>query len=105
MSNPAIGTAEVITAILVMGAVTYLTRVGGLWLIAIVPATQRFERLLHHLSGSVLAALTVTMAFSGDGARAIGVAGGCVVMLITRNAFVSLLAGTILTALTRAGGL
>lgn len=105
MSSSVIDTTDVITAILVMGVVTYLTRVGGLWLIAVVPATRRFERFLHHLSGSVLAALAVTMAFSDDAARATGVAGGCLVMLITRNPFVSLLAGMMLTALVRAGGL
>ncbi|WP_116808140.1 AzlD family protein [Steroidobacter cummioxidans] len=104
MNSPGIGTTDVIAAILVMGGVTYLTRVGGLWLVAILPPTQRFERFLHHLSGSVLSALAVTMACSGDAARATGVAGGAVVMLITRNAFAALLAGTILTGLVRAGG-
>lgn len=105
MRSPTIGADEVIVAILVMAMATYLTRVGGLWLVAIIPSTQKFERFLHHVSGSMLAALALTMTFSGDAARAAGVAGGCVVMLISRNAFASLFAGTILTALFRAGGM
>lgn len=105
MSSPTVGTNDVVVGILVMAVATYLTRVGGLWLVAIVPSTANFERFLHHLSGSMLAALAVTMAFSGDNARAAGVAGGCAVMLISRNAFVSLLAGATLTALLRAGAM
>ena len=105
MSDPAIDATALLTAILVMAVVTYLTRVGGVWLASLIPETRKFERFLHHLSGSVLAALAVTMAFSGDAARAAGVAGGCIVMLITRNAFVSMLAATVLSALVRAGGM
>ena len=97
--------SEIGTAILVMAVVTYLTRAGGIWLLAIIPTTEKIERFLHHLSGSILAALTVTVAFGGDSARAAGVAGGCIVMLVTRNALVALFAGTILTALVRTGGM
>lgn len=93
--------SEIAVAILVMGVVTYLTRVGGIWLVAFVPVTGKVERFLHHLSGSVLAALTVSVAFSGDAARAAGVGAACVAMLITRNALASLAVGTLFAVIVR----
>ena len=95
---------DVIVAIALMGVVTYLTRAGGVWLVDIVRTTPRLQRFLHHLSGSILAALTVTVAFSGDAARLTGVIAACAAMLVTRRAFLSLLLGTLMTAGVRLWG-
>lgn len=96
--------AEVVAAIALMGVITYLTRAGGVWLVGLVPATDKVERFLHHLSGSVLAALTVSVAFGGDAARIAGVAAACIAMLVTRSALVSLVLGTFIAAIARLAG-
>lgn len=94
---------ETAVAILIMAVVTYLTRAGGVWLVAMVPMTGRVERFLHHLSGSVLAALTVCAASGGDTARAAGVGAAGVAMLITRNVLASLAVGTLFAVMVRYG--
>lgn len=90
-----------IAAISLMAVATYLTRVAGIWLVAFAPATPRLQRALHHLSGSVLAALVVPAAIGADGARLAGVIAACIVMLVTRRALLALILGTAFTGLLR----
>ncbi|MBL4876947.1 MAG: AzlD domain-containing protein [Cohaesibacteraceae bacterium] len=40
-----------------MAIITWLTRIGGIWMMAFVPITKRVEHVLTALSGSVLVAL------------------------------------------------
>lgn len=93
--------SETAAAIALMGVVTYLTRVGGMWLLGLMNKTTTLQRFLNHLSGSILAALTVSVALGGDWARFAGVIAAGVVMLSTRRALLALVAGTLFTAIVR----
>lgn len=91
-------------AILAMAGVTYLTRVGGYWLVGLTPMTPRLERFLKHLSGSILAAILAPAVVNGDHATPLGVAAAAVVMLATRRAFLALAVGVLVTSLLRLRG-
>lgn len=91
-------------AIAVMAIVTYLTRVAGVWLVSLAPVTRRVERLLHHVSGSVLAALTVSVIFSGDIATAVGAGAAAIAMLATRSSITALVVGVLCAVIIRHGG-
>lgn len=95
------GADAAFAAIGLMAVATYLTRVAGVWLVSLAPATPRLERFLRHLSGSVLAALVVPAAINGDVARFAGIAGAATMMVMTRKPLLSLAFGTGLTALLR----
>lgn len=95
------GTEPVPGTIALMAVATYLTRVAGVWLVALAPMTPRLDRTLHHLSGSVLAALVAPALAGGDLARCAGVVAACAVMASTRSAPFALLAGLTVTALAR----
>lgn len=92
---------EVGIAIAVMAVVTYFTRVGGMWLIGLIHQVPMLARFIHHLSGSLLAALAVNVAFSGDAARLSGVVAAAAVMLVTRQALLCLVVATVVTAAAR----
>lgn len=88
-------------AIAIMAIATYLTRAAGLWLVGNVRITPRRQRALHHLSGSVLAALVVTAVARGDATTWPGVGAACLIMWITRRPLLALLLGVITTAAIR----
>lgn len=92
---------EVGVAIAVMAVATYFTRIGGLWLIGLIHQLPMLARFIHHLSGSLLAALAVSVALSGDAARLSGVVAAAVVMLVTRQGLLCLVVGAAVTAVAR----
>ncbi len=56
---------EALLAILGMAALTYATRVGGLWLMGRVTLSKRLETWLQYIPGSVLVAIVAPGVFSG----------------------------------------
>jgi uncharacterized membrane protein len=88
-------------AVLAMAALTYLTRVGGLWLMAHVPLTPRIERFLDALAGAVLVALLAPIVLAGDLALQAGVALAVLVMALARSGLLAVAAGVACTALLR----
>lgn len=93
--------ADTVAAIGLMAVATYLTRVAGVWLVGFAATTPRLQRTLHHLPGSVLAALVVPAAIGADAARLAGVIAACIVMLVTRRALLALILGTVFAGLLR----
>jgi uncharacterized membrane protein len=63
-----------LVAILGMAAVTYLTRVGGLWLMARIPTSGRLDPWLRALPGAVLISLVAPAALAAGAPGWIGVA-------------------------------
>ena len=83
----------VAAAIAGMSIGTYLTRAGGFWLMSYVRVTQRVERLLRHLAGSVFVAIVLGGAVKGDPVASIAIAVSIAVMAMTRKAPLAVLAG------------
>ena len=74
--------ADVWPALLGMALVTYATRAGGLWIVAMVAETPQLARVLQHLATGVLTALVVAGALESDGTVA---AAALVAMLVMRT--------------------
>jgi uncharacterized membrane protein len=84
------GLAEMWPVLAGMALVTYLTRVGGLWIIGLAQTTPRLVRNLQHLATGVLTALVVADIRDGD--AAIGAAAFMAMVLMRAT-------GQILTAI------
>lgn len=89
-------------ACLAIAAIAYLTRVGGMWLMAWVPMTPRVEGFLNALAGSVLVAMVVPGAVRGEPAQQAAVAIAVLAMALTRRAVPSMLLGVAAAAAWRA---
>jgi uncharacterized membrane protein len=88
-------------AIAGMALVTMATRVAGVAIMRFVPITPRVEAFLRALASSVLVALVTPALLRGEvaAAGAVGVAG--LVMALTRQAVLAMLAGVLFAALWR----
>ena len=93
-----------LTAVLAMGAATYLLRAGGFWLMAHVPLTATLRRMLEALPGSIVTATVLPIAIKGGPAAMLGVAAAVGVMILRRNELFAVLAGMAAAALVRAAG-
>lgn len=84
-----------------MAVVTYGTRAGGLVLMSFARSTPRTERVLRHLSTSVLVALVVPAALRGGARAVVATAVAAGVALVTRNLLAAMLAGAAIAAAVR----
>ncbi len=91
-----------LAAIAGMSAVTYASRIGGLWLMAFVPLTDRVARALKALSGSVLIALVVPATLQGDAAMRFAVVAAVCATAATGRTIPSMLLGVAVAAGYRA---
>lgn len=100
-ADTVIDTPTALLAILGMAAVTYLSRIGGVWAMSLVPLTPRVEASLKALSGSVLVALVVPATLHGgrDFIVAIGIA--VALMALTGRSLVAMTCGVAAAALLR----
>ena len=87
--------------ILGMAAVTYLTRIGGLWIMALVPLTGRVEAGLKALSGSMLVALVVPAALNGGRDFIVAVVIAVVLTAVTGRGLLAMICGVAAAALLR----
>ncbi len=79
--------------ILGMALVTYLTRIGGLWLMSRIPLSGRLKTWLEYLPGTILVAI-VAPAVLGAGLAEAGAALATLLVAVrTRNVLVSMLVG------------
>ncbi len=92
---------DVPTGLLIMALVTYATRIGGFLIMVWIPLSPRVERFLDALSGSVMVALVLPMALSGDLAIKLAIAIAAVTMLITRNVVAAISASLLAAFLLR----
>lgn len=82
-----------LVAILAMAAVTYLTRIGGPWLVRLVQGNPRLESCLSRLPGSILTALLAPLVFASGSAEAMASGVTLFTALRFRNMPLSLAAG------------
>ncbi|MFN3657600.1 MAG: AzlD family protein [Pseudolabrys sp.] len=94
-----------ITVVVAMGAVAYLMRAGGFWLIGRVPIGARLRRMLDALPGAVIAATVVPLALKGGPSALLAVCAAGATMLVVRNDFAAVVVGVAVAAAVRAGGL
>ena len=85
-----------------MAIVTYLTRVGGLWIIGLAETTPRLVRNLQHLATGVLTALVVSGIRDGDAAIGAAAIAAAVVMRATGQILGAIICAAITAALVRA---
>ncbi|AXY44326.1 AzlD family protein [Halomonas alkalicola] len=91
----------VLLAILIMALTTYLTRAGGVFVMARVPIGPRVERFINAMAGSVLVAVITPMAVNGDGGARMALIATAVVMLALRKPLPAITAGILTAALWR----
>jgi uncharacterized membrane protein len=92
-------------AIAAMATMTYLTRVGGFWMMRHVRITPRVHRMLEALPGSVVAAIILPVVAKNGLPALFAVLAVIAVMVIRRNDFVAIGLGLAVAALSRAAGL
>jgi len=85
-----------------MAIVTYLTRVGGLWIIGLAETTPRLVRNLQHLATGVLTALVVSGIRDGDAAIGAAAIAAAVVMRVTGQILGAISCAAITAAVVRA---
>jgi uncharacterized membrane protein len=85
-------------AILAMAAVTYVLRAGGLWLAGRVPLTDRVQRFLEYLAGSIMISLVLPLAIRGGPAMSAAVALAAVVAVATGRSSLAVAAGVLAAA-------
>jgi uncharacterized membrane protein len=100
MSLPASG-GGMLLAILLMAAVTYLTRAGGVFVMARVPIGPRVQRFINAMAGSVLVAVVTPQAVQGDGGARLALLPPLGVMLVLRKPLPAIAAGVLAAALLR----
>lgn len=81
------------SAVLVMAAMAFLTRVSGPLLMSQVMRTPAIDRFLVGLSASVVAALVASVLVQSDVRSAIAVAVAVATMLLTNSVVAAMLAG------------
>ncbi|WP_445158596.1 AzlD family protein [Halomonas sp. E14] len=93
--------AGVVAAILIMALVTYLTRAGGVFVMAHVPIGPKVERFINAMAGSVLIAVITPLAIQGDWGARVALVATLGVMLTTQKALAAIAAGILAAALWR----
>ncbi len=79
--------------ILGIAVVTYLTRVGGIWLMSFVHVSEGFKTWVNILPGTILIAIIAPTVFSGSFADAGASLATVLVFVRTRNVLLSMVIG------------
>ena len=90
-----------LAAIAVMGAVTWLMRAGGYWLMGYVPLTPRVRRMLEALPGAIVVAIVLPLIVKAGVFAGLAIVASVAVMVATRNALLAIAAGVGVAALAR----
>jgi uncharacterized membrane protein len=94
-----------VAAIAAMAGATYLTRIGGFWLMGHVPLTARLRRMLEALPGAVVAATALPIVMKSGVPAALAVTAALAAMIVRRNEFLAIAVGIGAAAAARAAGL
>ena len=84
---------QALLAILGMALVTYLTRIGGLWLMSHVTLSERIKAWLEYLPGAVIVAIIAPTVLSTGFAEAGAALATVLVAARTRNLLLSMIVG------------
>ena len=87
--------------ILVMAAVTLITRWGGLFIMSYVPIGRRTRNFIRAMSGSVLIALLAPLALNGDSGARLALLTTAITMLAVKRPLPAIAAGVLAAALLR----
>jgi uncharacterized membrane protein len=85
--------AGILGLIAIMALVTLVTRFGGVFLMSFVPISPRVESFINTMASSVLIAIIVPMAFSGDLGAVAALVVTAVIMLALRKPLPAIAAG------------
>ncbi|GHE22255.1 AzlD family protein [Halomonas urumqiensis] len=91
----------IMLAIVIMALTTYLTRAGGVFVMARVPIGPRVERFINAMAGSVLVAVITPMAVNGDWGARMALVATVGVVLLVRKPLPAITAGILTAALWR----
>ena len=87
--------------VFIMAVVTLATRWGGVFVMGFVPISPSIERFINAMSGSVLVAILVPLAFEGDGGARLALATTAAIMLAFKKPLPAIAAGIVIAALWR----
>lgn len=93
-----------VLGIAVMGLTTYLLRIGGFWFMGRVRLGPRVRQGLDALPGSIFVATALPLAIQGGPAAQVAAAVSALVMLVTRQEVLAILAALAAGAGMRAFG-
>lgn len=91
----------VLALILIMMLVTLATRFGGVFVMSFVRISPRIESFINTMASSVLIAIIVPMAFTGDAGALAALSVTAVVMLILQKPLPAIAAGIFAAGLVR----
>lgn len=94
-------TAGTLALIAVITAVTIVTRFGGVFLMSFVTISPRIESFINTMASSVLIAIIVPMAFSGDAGSVAALVVTAAIMLATRKPLPAIAAGIAAAGMVR----
>ncbi|WP_130928754.1 AzlD domain-containing protein [Pseudomonas sp. Sample_20] len=87
--------------ILIMAAVTLVTRWGGVFVMSFVPINYRVQQFISAMSGSVLIAVLTPLAVTGDNGARLALLTTGVMMLLVKKPLPAIAAGIAVAALWR----
>ncbi|WP_025870864.1 AzlD family protein [Methylobacillus glycogenes] len=90
-----------IFVVIVMALVTLATRLGGVFIMSLVPINERVRRFIRAMSGSVLVALLAPIALNGDIAARMALLTTALMMLWLKKPLPAIAAGILVAALIR----
>ncbi len=94
-----------IVAILLLAAVTFATRIGGVWIMSFVTISPRIEAFLSAMATSVLVAIVVPATVAGTHRLWLAVAAAVLVTVATRSYLAGMIAGVALAAVAKLFGM
>jgi len=97
-------TLGTLALIAIITAVTVVTRFGGVFLMSFVTISPRIESFINTMASSVLIAIIVPMAFSGDAGSVAALVVTAVIMLATKKPLPSIAAGIAAAGFVRYAG-
>jgi uncharacterized membrane protein len=92
---------ESLAVVLAMALVTFATRIGGFWIMRLMPVTPALEAFLRYLAGSVLVAILTRALLDGGTAAVAAVVVAALVMIPARNMLFAMVGGVAAAALAR----
>lgn len=87
--------------VLVMALVTLATRLGGVFIMSMVPINERVRRFIRAMSGSVLVALLAPIALNGDTGARMALLATALMMLWLKKPLPAITAGIVVAASVR----
>jgi uncharacterized membrane protein len=99
--NLDISSSYPVLIILIMAIVTLATRWGGVVIMSYVPISDRVQRFINAMSGSVLVALLAPLALEGDHGARLALLTTLIVMLVVKKPLWAIAAGIAAAALFR----